>query len=175
MDRAQLINALKKADEEIDSLFEVPDRFKLVIVGGSALLLKDIISRQTRDIDVLNGYSSQLEPIFSKYDINAHVAAFIDNLPYNYEDRLNFIDVGTKTFSIFTLSIEDLVLMKLYSEREKDYLDATHPDVVSSVDFGKLKEIVSSGEMDNSFNVYRYKLFLEKFQKYIETYGEKDE
>lgn len=78
---------LLRLDEDASLLFDAPTHYRMIIVGGSALILLGRLSRATHDIDTLSA-PPQLFALLSKYDINAKAEAFINNFPYNYEDRL---------------------------------------------------------------------------------------
>ena len=49
-----LIERLKRVDEDASLLYDDDRRFRMVIVGGGALILLETISRATQDIDVLD-------------------------------------------------------------------------------------------------------------------------
>ena len=85
--KTDLLKRLERLDEEVDLLFDDDRRFNMVIVGGSALILLETITRATLDIDALD-VSSEIIPLLEKYDINTHVGTFINNFPYNYYDRI---------------------------------------------------------------------------------------
>ena len=165
MTREELLNKLKLADEEIADTFGEGTIIKVIIAGGSSLLVRRLLARQTKDIDVINFYN-EVEHIFNKYNINSRILTYGDSLAENYEDRLEDIDVETKVVKYKMLSLEDLVIMKLHSHRSKDYLDISSKEVVESLNWELLDQIVSSGEVDTSFNERVYKEFLEQYEKY---------
>lgn len=169
MNKEELIQRLLKADEELSLLVEDKQRIKVVIVGGSALIINNVISRSTMDIDVIGLYQN-LDAAFSKYDINSMSNSFIDSLAENYDSRLVKLELKTKVLDYYTLSIEDLVIMKLHSSRKKDYLDATNEEVIKTLNWTLLEKIVDDGELDNTFNERKYKEFLNKFNEYIKEY-----
>lgn len=166
---SQLKEKLLHADQEATMLLGPHERVRVVIAGGSALLLLSVLSRPTPDIDVLHVHPL-LETIFRKYDMNSRMTAYTDMMPYNFEDRLKRVDLKTKTLDYWTLSLEDLVLMKLNSDRDKDQEDISNKAVLSEINWEKIIDIVQSGEMDVSFNERRYKEFLRRFQNYLEQY-----
>lgn len=96
--------------------------FDCVIVGGSALLIKNIITRGTLDVDVLE-VSKEVEELFAGFDFNTRVKAVLDCFPYNFEDRLELVELPSKSVRYSTPSIEDLIVSKLYAYREKDIED----------------------------------------------------
>ena len=170
MNRDELLNKLKLADEDISIAFNVPKKIDVVIAGGSSLLIRGLLARQTSDIDAISFYN-EIEHIFNMYDINSRILSFGDSLAENYEDRLEDLDIETKAVRYRLLSLEDLVIMKLHSQREKDYVDITDKAVVEALDWDKLKVIIESGEADVSFNERRYKEFLDRYEKYKRDCG----
>ena len=115
MDKLDLIERLKALDE--DAVLVLPHRISMVIVGGSALILGNYVSRTTQDIDVINRFPEKLQSILESHDINNRSNAFADCLAENYQDRLIKLDIETKMIDYYLLSLEDLVIMKLYSDR----------------------------------------------------------
>lgn len=121
MDKQELVRRMLELDSIINSIY--PDMiFDCVIVGGGALLIKNIITRGTLDVDVLE-VSTEVEELFAGFDFNTRVKAVLDCFPYNYEDRLELVNLPTKSIRYFTPSIEDLIVSKLYAYRGKDIED----------------------------------------------------
>ena len=96
--------------------------FECVIVGGSALLIRNIITRGTLDVDVLE-VSKEVEELFTSFNFNTRVKAVLDCFSYHYADRLELVDIETKSIQYYTPSIEDLIVSKLYAYRAKDIED----------------------------------------------------
>ena len=170
MNRDELINKLKLADEDISIAFNIDKKIDVIIAGGSSLMIRGLLARQTYDIDAISFYN-EIEHIFNMYDINSRILAFGDSLAENYEDRLEDLNLDTKSVRYRLLSLEDLVIMKLHSHRDKDYADITSKEVVNALDWDKLKQIIESGEADVSFNERRYKEFLGRYEKYKKDCG----
>ena len=165
MNKQELIQTLLKADEEVSMITNSEFKANIIIVGGSALIIRDVIFRQTPDIDIIGLYKG-MEFIFDKYNINARVNAFADNLAENYEDRVEKLDLNTKALDYFTLSLEDLFIMKLYSVRRKDYLDIIDENFITKLNWDKIDKIIADGELDNTFNDRKYKDFLKKYEEF---------
>lgn len=70
--KKDLMDRLARLDEDADLLFDDDCRFKMVIIGGSALILLETITRATMDIDALDA-PREVVPLLEKYDINTHV------------------------------------------------------------------------------------------------------
>ncbi len=121
MDKHELEKRMLELDSIVNSIY--PDMiFDCVIVGGGALLIKNIITRGTLDVDVLD-VSIEVEELFAGFDFNTRVKAVLDCFPYNFEDRLELVELPSKSIRYFTPSIEDLIVSKLYAYREKDIED----------------------------------------------------
>ena len=169
MDKDELISTLIKFDEEASMILSDKYDYDITIVGGSALVLLDSLKEKTKDIDVIGQYNL-LDSLMNKYDMNSNVNAFCDCLPYEYESRLIKLNIPTKIINFYILSLEDEVIMKLFSSRGRDYEDITNINVLSRLDWDKLINIVESGEVDNSFNQRQYSYFLSRYEKYVKDY-----
>lgn len=165
--RDDLIERLELLDEEASLMFDSDQRLHLIIVGGGALVLMEYIARGTHDIDALDA-SKQLRELMESYDINTNVQTYINNFPYNYEERIKPLDIKGKIIDFFTASLEDIVIAKLYSYRPTDREDITSPTVVNAIDWEKLRFLATSeGEAKASaLNETRYKEFLYSFEEY---------
>lgn len=166
MNKQELISKLKKLDEEISMVIPSDEKIIITIVGGGALILQGFLNRITLDIDIIDVYSNVLYPILEKYDVNCRSNAFIDCVAEFYYKRLVKIDIETKVVDYYSLSLEDIVIMKLHSSRKKDYVDIRTDEVIKNINWNLLEDIISSGEADVSFNSRRYKEFLDRYNEY---------
>lgn len=171
MEKNKLLANLIKIDEEVSLLFEPTNvKIKIVITGGGAFLLKGLISRSTPDIDVLNGYK-QIEFILNKYNANTRVNAYSDCFAYNYEDRLEKVELKTKMLEYYVLSTEDLIISKLFSFRPKDIEDIKSTMKKGVVNLNKLIQIVDSGEVKNAcLSDRHYDEFMFNYNKFLKEY-----
>lgn len=143
MVKEDIVARLRKLDLEASHLFHDAPRLQCVLVGGSALVLKEYIQRSTQDIDMLRA-SRELLGLLEKYDMNTNVTAHLDSFPESYPGRLQpFREVETEKIDYFIPSLEDLVISKLAARRERDIVDITHPDVLSKIDWTLLGELAA--------------------------------
>lgn len=166
-----MINRLGRLDEDADLLFDDDRRFRLVIVGGSALILLETIARATHDIDALD-VSGELLSLLEKYDINTRVATYINHFPFNYDDRLVPLRLGGKRIDFFTASLEDIVIAKLYSARPTDRQDVIDPKVLEALDWDLL-DILATAEDEakaSALNDFRYREFKATYDEYVTRY-----
>ncbi|MCF0121431.1 MAG: hypothetical protein HUJ65_07310 [Oscillospiraceae bacterium] len=166
--REDLLDRLSRLDEDADLLFDDDRRFRMVIVGGSALILLEIITRATHDIDALD-VSPEIVNLLEKYDINTRVSAFINNFPYNYEERLVPVRLNGRRIDFYTASLEDIVIAKLYSGRATDVQDIIDPRVLREIDWDRLEALATSEDeaKASALNEYRYKEFLDSYHTYV--------
>jgi hypothetical protein len=115
--------------------------FRLVLVGGGALVLLGCLARATDDLDALR-FPAELLPLMEKFDLSARVLAFEDQFAYHVDDRLVPLDLGTKAVEYYSASLEDIVASKLYSNRPKDADDVRRPEVLERLDWDRLAEVV---------------------------------
>lgn len=99
-----------------------------------------------------------------------NVRAFCTSFPDSYRTRLCKLDIPTTKVMFYTLSLEDLVVSKLCSFREKDAEDVENPLVSSSLDWDLLDRLVEEvcyGMLRDDDAVRlreRYHTYKEKFQ-----------
>jgi len=169
--KEDLLERLARLDEDVDLLFDDDRQFKMVIVGGSALILLETIARATLDIDALD-VSPEIVDLLEKYDINTRVGTFINNFPYNYDERLVPIPMNSRRIKFFTASLEDIVIAKLYSGRATDIQDIIDPNVLAAIDWAKL-DYLATDEFEakaSALNPYRYQEFLDSYKTYKERW-----
>ena len=167
-----LIERLKRLDEDASLLDDSDERLYIVIVGGGALILQKIISRATHDIDAIS-VSPVLMTLLKKYDINCRVNAYINSFPYNFEDRLKKLPVNGKKIDFYTASLEDLVIAKLHSYRDTDLHDVEAESVRAAIDWSVLENLALSedeskasslSERSHNEFLYAYHGYVQKFR-----------
>jgi len=165
------LERLARLDEDADLLFDDDRQFKMVIVGGSALILLETITRATLDIDALD-VSPEIVGLIEKYDINTRVRTFVNNFPYNYDERLVPVPMNSRRIQFFTASLEDIVIAKLYSGRAKDIQDIIDPNVLAAIDWKVLDHLATdeSEAQASALNPYRYREFLDSYRIYKERW-----
>ena len=171
--RDDLLERLSRLDEDADLLFDDDRRFKMVIVGGSALILLETITRATSDIDALD-VSPEIVDLLEKYDINTRVGTFTNNFPYNYDERLVPVRLAGRRIDFYTASLEDNVIAKLYSGRATDVQDIIDPNVLREIDWDRLEHLATAEDeaKASSLNETQYKEFLDSYQTYKERWKE---
>lgn len=164
----ELRSRLLEFDRAVE--LEYPERsFRLVIVGGGALVLLGCLARSTSDIDVL-GVPAELCPLLEAYDLSGQVNAYINHFALNYEDRLVPLHLPTAAVECYTASLEDIVASKLYSDRDPDSADVRRPEIVAALDWARLKDVVD--DMKGSLLFERpYEEFLRGYSAYREEFG----
>lgn len=168
LQREDIIKRLIQVDKDMCLLDSSSDVFTCVIVGGSALVLLNKIYRSTHDIDSIDA-SNEIKPLLNAYNINMNVNAYRVNFPENYLDRIVKVDIPTNKVNFYTLSLEDLVVSKLCSMREKDIEDLENELVYKSLNWNlldKLIEEVCYGLLTD----YEVNILRENYKKYKEDF-----
>ncbi len=170
--KQDMIERLLRLDEEANLMFEGEERFRIVIVGGGALVLMECLSRATHDIDALAA-SGKIKGLLEKYDINCDVQTYVNNFPFNYEDRLLKLDVVSRKIDFFTASLEDIVIAKLFSYRDTDKADVESQTVLKRLDWTKLRELAENDEevKRNALNDRCYQEFKYNYDDYVRRCG----
>lgn len=148
MDKKQLIKLLRTIDEEYSLSFPTSEpRPKLILIGGSAFMLRDLTTRPTtHDVDILSA-EENVRRVMSGYPaISTTASAYMDQIPYNFEDRLVRLDIGAQSIDFATPSTEDLIVMKLYAERAHDMQDIEDAIAQGGVDWTLLEQLVYDPE-----------------------------
>lgn len=106
----------------------------------------------THDIDVLF-MDRRLAEIISHYpEVNGAMSAFLNCIPYNYEDRLIELPLVTNAITYYTPSLEDLAIMKLYAWRPNDISDLTSKEFLDRVDWDILHRLIFDPEEARAFS-----------------------
>lgn len=167
MQRNVLLNRLERLDEDASYIFKSDKRFRLVIVGGGALVLQEYLSRATNDIDALE-VSLEINNLLTKYDINTRVKAYLCNFPYNFEDRMSKIEVGGRRIDFYAVSLEDIVISKLYSSRIIDQHDIENETILKAINWETLDRIAldENETKSSSLNDRTYSEFRQSYEDY---------
>ena len=136
--------------------------------------MSELTSRQmTHDVDLLLA-DARLSEIISHYHaLNSNVSAYVDSIPYNFDNRLVKLDLTTRLIDYFVPSVEDMAVMKLYGWRENDQEDLNSPEFISQLNWNLLDELVfSEDEAQASMLVERrYKEMRDLYINYAEEHG----
>lgn len=168
MGEAELRNRLVEFDRAVALLF--PGRaFRLVLVGGGAMVLLGCLARATSDLDALV-FPPELLPLMERYDLSGRVTAYIDQFAGTFEERLVPLELETKAVACYTASLEDIVAAKLYSNREIDAKDVRRPEVLDALDWDRLSQVVAEME-EGALIERRCREFLANYESYRKEFG----
>lgn len=145
MNTEELRYKLVKLDEDAMVLIGIPKKkLPVVIIGGAAFLINELTHRSTtHDIEVLEAHRSLIGVLKRDRDLNFQCNAYVNCIPYNFEDRLCNIPLETQVISYFTPSPEDLAVLKLYRWESRDIEDLTNKEFLSRVDWELLDKLVT--------------------------------
>ena len=168
MGREELRSRLLEFDRAV--ALEYPGQsFRLVLVGGGALVLLGYLSRSTLDLDVLAAPAA-LQALMTEFDLSGRVAAYGDHFAYHLEDRLVPLELDTAAVECWAASLEDIVAAKLHSDRETDRSDVRRAEILSEIDWDRLAEVAEE-VMASSLNDRRYGIFIANYDEYRREYG----
>jgi len=170
MYKQDLLQRLYNLDEDASLLYTSEIRFRLIIVGGGALIVRDVIARATSDIDVLCNADKKFVELMESYDINCRVHAYENCFPYNYEDRIKLVWSG-KNVDYYTASLEDIVISKLDSTARPEDLDDARK-VAEYIDWEKLEYLARHPDelKSSTLNDSTYQNFLANYEEYERRY-----
>lgn len=128
MDKSLLISALKELDKQVTY------HYRIIIVGGAAMIMYFGASRVTKDIDaILEGdnireikQASQI--VAEKYNLdsdwlNDGVKGFASALPPDFNKRITKLELELLNIEVFVLGISEQLTMKIIALREQDLED----------------------------------------------------
>ena len=141
MNKKEILNRLLQVDKDMALIDPTEDRYMCVIVGGSALVILEKIVRSTHDIDSINA-SEEIQGLLEMYNINMNVRAYLVNFPDSYLNRIVKVDIPTKKVEFYTTSLEDLVISKLASAREKDKQDIENERIYKDLNWDLMDELI---------------------------------
>ena len=172
MMKAELMERLYRLDEDADLMFDDDRKFEMIVVGGSALILLNSISRATHDIDAINVPRDLIE-LLDKYDINTQAETYINNFPYNFENRLVPIEMETRKIRFYTASLEDIVIAKLCSVRDTDRSDLVEETILRTLNWELLDYLATDeDELKASIlNDWRYADFKANYDDYVRRFS----
>jgi len=168
LSKADMLNRLHSLDKDAFLLHPDDEKFNVIIVGGSALILGDYTQNVTKDIDVISA-TKDLHELFWKYDMNCDVTAYMNSFPLNYEDRLVPLMEGKKII-FYSLSLEDIAISKLCGGRPNDLEDLEV--IADKIDWKLLENLaVKEDELKaNIMNDSNYFFFFENYKDYIKRF-----
>lgn len=171
--RDDILQRLRDLDRAVDVNMDEDDdrRFRMIVVGGGALILMQTLTRATMDIDVLE-VDPAVQEFLEDYDMNMRVKAYADTFSYNLENRLVPIMTDTFRIEVYAASPEDIVIAKLCSPRPKDRHDIIDDGLLSAIDWEVLERIALDEDevKANMLNERMYSDFLYDYNEYVRRY-----
>jgi hypothetical protein len=144
MNTAEIIARLEEFDTEMFLAYPgIGRKIRIVIIGGAALLLHQCLQRATNDIDIIQFDGKINLEMLTRYDMDIRSQAFSGNFSDTMDERYVLVSANTKIIDYYILSLEDLIISKLSSDREKDTSDIKKSLVYEKVNLGRLEEIMS--------------------------------
>lgn len=145
---AEQHNTLVMLDEVFKSQ-KFKHKPEFILCGGTALLFQGVIAVATIDIDTANKLTDDVAAMVTPFVSDA--AADVILLPKNYKQRLVIYDEDLfQHMEIKCLSLEDIVVTKLYAWRHKDKEDLIKTSLLDQIDKIKVKLIIMD-ELDDKF------------------------
>jgi hypothetical protein len=143
MQLSDLLNSLTELDADLMTVYGFDRRFEITIVGSSPMILMGVLAanRRTTDIDVLEAPEEVLS-FLELYNMNTMVATFLYSCPETWQERKQKLEFEGDCLSVYTMSLEDLVIMKLLAFRERDKDDLLGVIESGKLDWRKLNNLI---------------------------------
>ncbi|MCC8058502.1 DUF6036 family nucleotidyltransferase [Cloacibacillus sp.] len=160
---------LKRLDD-LDELLSLNDTHNddllmAIIVGGAAMLVMGYIDRATKDIDFIE-VSREAEKFLPDFDINTNAAAYLSSFPDDYEERLKPLPVGGRKIRYYAASLEDIVISKINSYRDKDMEDIRNQGVIKALNWDLLDKLAGE-KMAYALNDTQRAIFKSMYDAYL--------
>jgi len=162
-----ILNRFVQLDDDLYSIVSDDKRIEITIVGGSALVMLDLVgdARVTTDIDVMDA-DLLIEHFLARYDMNQYVDTFRFRLPDNWLKRRQKIPFEGAVLDVYAPSNEDLAIMKLDAYREVDQIDLREMVVCRTLDISRLEGIISNdAELRVNYDESEWDAFLHRFNE----------
>jgi hypothetical protein len=143
MELSDLFDNLTQLDGDLLANYGLDQHFDITIVGSGPMILMGVLSpnRRTTDIDVLEAPAEVLS-ILDTYNMNTMVATFLYSYPETWRERKQKLEFEGDSLSIYTMSLEDLVILKLLAFRERDQEDLLDVICSKKLDWEKLDSLI---------------------------------
>lgn len=162
--KKELLDRLAKANE---ILKQRDLHLELVVVGGSAFVLKELIPRATYDIDSLAFVDEEVQSILRKtIDVNSRVLTFEATFGDWREDLEKVENCNFSNIGLLTISTERLIASRCFSLRRPE--DAIESLKLFKMNKSKFEEILV--EIKNYSEPIYTKEFLQNEELIIEIY-----
>ena len=134
----EIFNRLVDANKELKIIGK---KIELVIVGGSAFIVKNMIPRETFDIDFINSLDDGLVSILESYEINDRVRTHESTFGEWENDLINLPKYSQSNIQVLTISNERLLASRLFRRRTEDLIQ-TFKNKEIIIDKDKFDDIV---------------------------------
>jgi len=144
MQSADILENLSLLDGDLLAHYGLNRCFEITIVGSGALILLDVVSpnRRTTDIDVLES-PPDIQSFFEFYQMNTMVETFLYEYPEKWRERKQKLAFSGDCLTVSTMSLEDLVILKLFAFRKRDQEDLEDIAKSAKLDWGQLDALIA--------------------------------
>jgi hypothetical protein len=145
MEIIDIVENLSNLDGDLLAHYGLDRQFDITIVGSGALIMLGVVSpaRRTTDIDVFEA-PPEIVTFFRPYQMNTLVTTFYYLSPETWKERKQKLAFSGDCLTVYTLSLEDLVILKLLAFRKRDQDDLV--DIVQSqkLDWEQLDRLIAT-------------------------------
>jgi hypothetical protein len=145
MQNVDIVENFSDLDGDLLAHYGLDRQFDITIVGSGALIMLGVVSssRRTTDIDVFEA-SPEIVAFFEPYQMNTLVTTFYYLSPETWKERRQKLAFSGDCLTVYTLSLEDLVILKLLAFRKRDQDDLV--DIVQSrtLDWEQLDKLIAT-------------------------------
>lgn len=138
--KREILEKLNKANDVLKSYNK---HAELVIVGGSAFILKGLLPRVTRDIDYINARQPEsiIVDILEDENINSRVITFESTFG-DWREDIEVLEYNFSNIKVMSISTERLLSSRVFSLRRWDDLEYIFEQKDIEIDQNKFENII---------------------------------
>jgi len=165
----QLVNIIKNLsnlDGDLLAHYGLSRQFEITIVGSGALIMLGLLdtARRTTDIDVLES-PPEIVQFFDSYQMNTLVETFLYAYPQTWRERKQRLAFSGDCLTVYTMSLEDLVILKLLAFRKRDQEDLEDITKPGKLDWNQLEALIAD-PTELRINLESEETWLAFFERY---------
>ncbi len=142
LDKREIIKRILVADQELNKVVRENEKVELILIGASAFLLKDLISRRTNDIDTYTIEDAEVKKILISNDINGDGSSIM-TICEDFNERLDKVNLPLKNIDLYILGDYNLIISKLgHRTRPQDFQDIIESKLIYRINFDFLEKLL---------------------------------
>lgn len=141
LDQKAILRILLEINQRLNSVLADGERLELILVGSAPLILKGILDRVTRDVDMYLERDSKIREVLKGFPVDENAKNVI-HICEDFDERLVDMALPLKNISLKMLGPYDIVISKMATRRKKDLDDLVFSGILKDIDFDILETLL---------------------------------